>query len=263
MHPVRLLLACLALVCCRAPGSSPLPEARADESPPAAGAVAVVELFTSEGCSSCPPADAVLADLARAQARGVLALAFHVDYWDGLGWPDWYATPLASGRQREYARSFRADGVYTPQMIVGGTDEFAGSNRERADAAIARALARAQVARLSVVARRSGADTLSVDFVVSGAPEGTRLTVAVVQRAASTAVRAGENAGRTLRHANVVRAFVELPVTAPRGTATLTLPGTLAWERQREEGEVIAYLQRAPAAGGGMPVIAGTATPLP
>ncbi len=262
MRPLRLALACLAVACCRSPGSSPVPEARADESPPAARAVAVVELFTSEGCSSCPPADAVLADLARTEARGVLALAFHVDYWEGLGWPDRYGSPRASARQRDYARSFGAEGVYTPQMIVGGIEEFAGSNRERADAAIARALARAPGVRLSVQPHQSGSDTLSVDFVAMGAPAGSRLTVAIVQRAASTNVRAGENAGSTLRHANVVRTFVEVALTGPKGTATVALPRALA----RDEGEVIAYLQRAPggpAERGGIPVIAATSAPLP
>ena len=259
MGGLRVTLACLALACCRSPPSSPLPEARADEPAHAPGVAAVVELFTSEGCSSCPPADAVLADLAGAEARGVFALAFHVDYWDGLGWPDRFASPQSTARQREYARAFGSEGMYTPQMIVGGADEFAGSNRDRADSAVARALARPAVAQLSVVPRRTGADAIAVDFVAAGAPAGSRLTVAVVQRSATTKVRAGENAGRTLHHANVVRAFAELPLTGPSGSTTITVRPPLA----REDGEVIAYVQRASGGSRGMPILAATSGPLP
>jgi hypothetical protein len=259
MGRLRVTLACLVLAGCRSQASSPLPEARADEPPRAAGGVAVVELFTSEGCSSCPPADAVLAELAGAEARGVYALAFHVDYWDGLGWPDRFASPQSTARQREYAQSFGAEGTYTPQMIVGGTDEFTGSNRERADSAVARALARPAVAQLAVAPHRTGSDGIAVDFSAPGVPAGSRLTVAIVQRSAMTNVRAGENGGRTLRHANVVRAFVVLPLTTPRGSTTVAVRPSLA----REDGEVIAYVQRASAGSPGMPVIAATSATIP
>jgi hypothetical protein len=261
MGRLRMSFACLALACCRSPASSPLPEARADEPSRAtgAGAVAVVELFTSEGCSSCPPADAVLADLAGAEARGVFALAFHVDYWDGLGWPDRFASPQSSARQREYARAFGGEGMYTPQMIVDGADEFAGNRRDRAESSVARALARPAVAQLSVMPRRAGADAISVDFVAAGAPAGSRLTVAVVQRSATTKVRAGENAGKTLRHANVVRAFVALPLTGSTGSTTIAVRPPLT----REDGEVIAYVQRPSEGSPGMPVVAATSAPLP
>jgi hypothetical protein len=255
LHPaLRLALACLALAGCRSPGSTPVPEARADEPPSAAAeGVALVELFTSEGCSSCPPADAVLADLAARQTRGVFLLAFHVDYWDGLGWPDRFASPFAAARQREYARAFGSEGVYTPQMIIGGTDEFTGSNHGRADAAIARALSHpaAAAVRLAVAPRRIGSDALAVDFVAAGAPPGAKLNVAVIQHAASTQVRAGENAGKTLHHANLVRAFVSVPVTAQRGSAQVVLPPSFP----RDDGEVIAYLQRVSPETGGMPVL--------
>src|ERR1700761_6678484 len=90
----------------------------------------VVELFTSQGCSSCPPADAFLSDLAR-QRRDVLQLAFHVTYWDSLGWKDPYSLDAATARQRAYARHLRDDGVYTPQMVVDGATGFVGSNRSQ------------------------------------------------------------------------------------------------------------------------------------
>jgi hypothetical protein len=98
-----------------------MPEARADEVPRSERGVAVVELFTSEGCSSCPPADLLLGDLAR-QNVAVYPLEFHVDYWNGLGWPDRFSSSDWTQRQRAYARSLGDRGLYTPQMIVGGTD---------------------------------------------------------------------------------------------------------------------------------------------
>src|SRR5471030_829141 len=90
----------------------------------------VVELFTSQGCSSCPPADAFLTDLAH-QRRDVLPLAFHVTYWDSLGWKDPYSLDAATARQRDYARHLGDDGVYTQQMVVDGTTGFVGSNRSQ------------------------------------------------------------------------------------------------------------------------------------
>src|SRR5262249_53362993 len=149
------------------------PEARADQ-PDASGlaGTAVVELFTSEGCSSCPPADAVLADIARGNERSVYALGFHVDYWDDLGWPDRFATPGNTARQRAYTRASGGGSMSTPQAIVDGTEEFNGADRDRADAAIARALKRPPALRLSLRAHRRDADAVVVDFEAPGAPAG-------------------------------------------------------------------------------------------
>src|ERR1700736_1842766 len=87
----------------------------------------VVELFTSQGCSSCPPADALLAELA--QRPDVIALGFHIDYWDDLGWKDPLSSPAATARQRDYARQFGRRQVYTPQLVVDGAEEAVGSDR--------------------------------------------------------------------------------------------------------------------------------------
>ncbi len=253
MRPRSLLLALIAVAACRAPGSSPVPEARADEPLPAAshGGVAVVELFTSEGCSSCPPADAVLARLASHAGRdGVFALSFHVDYWDGLGWPDRFASAENTARQNAYARSLGARGLYTPQLVVGGTDAFVGSEGDHADASIARALGVPSPVRVVVHPRKTPGDAV-VDYETSGAPAGAVLDVALVERSVSTEVRAGENSGKTLHHANVVRAFVTTPLTPPSGTVTLRLPATL----RREDADVIGYVQRPAGDGTGMPVL--------
>jgi hypothetical protein len=249
-----------SLVSCRSHGGSPIPEAYADPPPAlarAAGAAAVVELFTSEGCSSCPPADAVLADLAT--QRDVYALSFQVDYWDDLGWPDRLASPENTARQRAYARAFGARGVYTPQMIVGGREQFVGSNRDRADVAIARALSAAPVVPVAVRARRLEGDSVAIDYTASGAPKGAVLDVAVVERATSTVVRAGENAGRTMKHANVVRTFSVVPLASPTGSTVVHVPASL----RRQDGEIIAYAQAEATDGAGAPVLGATSAPLP
>jgi hypothetical protein len=218
----------------------------------------VVELFTSEGCSSCPPADAVLADLVRS-GRPVHALAFHVDYWNDLGWPDRFSSADATARQRAYGRALGASGVYTPQAVVGGVDAFVGSDRARLDESLARAGARRPAVTLVVRARAAGPGAVAVDYEAHDAPARAVLDLAVVERAATTQVRAGENAGRTLHHANVVRAFAAVPLDQPAGTATLPLPGGL----RGDAGDVIAYVQLPAAPGGGMPIVGSARAALP
>jgi hypothetical protein len=257
---VRVRVATLAIAMivggCR-PGSTSVPEARADEPTSSTKGFAVVELFTSEGCSSCPPADDVLADLATSD-RPVYALAFHVDYWDDLGWPDRFASHDNTMRQRAYARAFGTSGVYTPQMIVDGTEQFTGSDRERAGAAVAHALSHPAAVELVVRPHASGPDAVTVDFEAPLAPPGAVLNVAVVERSAATSVRAGENAGRTLHHANVVRAFVATPFRAPAGSVVLQVPPSLP----RDGAELIAYVQQPSSGHTGMPVLGATCAQL-
>ncbi len=239
------------LAACRS-SAAPITEARADEpaTPGKAGA-AVVELFTSEGCSSCPPADEVLADLARGEDRPIYALAFHVDYWDSLGWPDRFASPENTSRQRDYARAFGGRGMYTPQLVVGGTEQFTGSDRARAEDAVRRALEQPGSVELSLHPRDLRPGSVTVDYQLRGGPPGTILNLALLQRHAVTTVRAGENAGKILHHANVVRAFVSTPVQSPGGSAAVGFPATI----QPDGAELVGYVQRSSTAGGGMPIL--------
>jgi hypothetical protein len=245
----------LALSGCRS-GSPGITEARADDEAPSRSGVAVVELFTSEGCSSCPPADIALAALER-QTPSVYALEFHVDYWDDLGWPDPFSSPDWTRRQRAYAQSLGGSDLYTPQMIVAGTDAFVGSDRTRAQGDIARALRKAASVHLSVHPRAAGPGTVAVDFEALDAPTDATVHIAVVQHEAATDVRAGENAGRTLRHVNIVRAFAE--ARPPSSTVTLSVPTSL----KRSDGEVIAFVQLEAGARAGMPFLGAARAPLP
>ena len=165
----------------------------------------VVELFTSQGCSSCPPADALLGELAR---RGdVLALGFHISYWDSLGWKDKLSRQSSTDRQRSYARRFTDSRVYTPQIVVDGTSEMVGSDR----AAVLAALRKAGAARPEAIAPVSFATDRRSVAIGSGTGNGEVVLVRFAQRR-TTRVEAGENAGRVLEDANGVTAVTTLGV---------------------------------------------------
>ena len=160
----------------------------------------VVELFTSQGCSSCPPADALLGELARRD--DVIALGFHISYWDGLAWKDPFSSQSSTERQRVYSRLFHLSQVYTPQMVVDGAREMVGSERQEVLAAVgdARPEAVAPVA--------FAADRRSVT-IGAGAGRGSVLLVRFAQER-TTRVAGGENAHRTLQEANGVEALTSL-----------------------------------------------------
>jgi hypothetical protein len=163
---------------------------------------AVVELFTSQGCSSCPPADTYIGELS--QRRDVLALAFHVDYWDDLGWRDRFGLPDAVQRQRTYATVLRLSSVYTPQVVIDGQHNFVGSDVKSIDRALTGNRDGVAVA-LSV---RDGEVVVELDPSRQGAPSEV-LLVAYLRTAVSPIGR-GENAGRTLKEFNIVRDFHSL-----------------------------------------------------
>lgn len=173
----------------------------------------VVELFTSEGCSSCPPADEALGDLARegvARGRPIIALAWHVDYWDGLGWPDPFARAAHTARQRRYAVSLGQRGLYTPQAVVDGRVDVVGSRRGRLEAAIERAGGDgSRPASVEATVERDGR-RYTVTPRIAGAPADARVLVALTESGLSVDVPRGENGGRTLRHDHVVRRFAEV-----------------------------------------------------
>ena len=205
-------------------------------------AVAVVELFTSEGCSSCPPADHVLQSLVEQQAISgdeVYALSFHVDYWDKLGWRDRFADKTFTTRQRYYAKTLQLDQIYTPQMIVNGQIEFVGSNRETASEAISTALRIKSSAKITLSALLQDSTKVAVKYLAE-APAGSVLNIAIVEVQAQSDVKRGENAGATLSHANVVRVFKTLDLSKQEsGTLDIQLPKGLSVENT----QVIGYVQ--------------------
>jgi hypothetical protein len=163
----------------------------------------VVELFTSEGCSSCPPADELLGELTRRQF--VLPLSFHVDYWDYIGWKDRFGNPLFTQRQRAYAEAQGSSMVYTPQMIVAGAIDVVGSDRKAVEKALDTAYTRNTMYRLQIGHDPKG----RVIAQFPEAPIGVPATVWLVtyQKSAESKVKSGENSGRDLMTYNVVRSL--------------------------------------------------------
>lgn len=166
----------------------------------------VVELFTSQGCSSCPPADALLGTLANDPR--VIPLAFHVDYWDHLGWSDPFSSRDWSERQARYVRTMRLDSAYTPQAVVGGSEQLVGSNRAALQAAIDRAWNRGTRGSIDVIASREP-NAVSA-HVRADVPPGHDLYLAIAEASVTTRVEGGENGGRTLRNDAIVRRLLRI-----------------------------------------------------
>jgi hypothetical protein len=178
-----VLLVCAALGCTRAVNAQPRP--------------AVVELFTSEGCSSCPPAEAYLGELA--ERRDVIALAFHVDYWDDLGWRDQFGLAEAVQRQNKYAKTLRRSSAYTPQVVIDGQADYVGSDR----ASIGKSLAANREGVAIALSVRDG--QVLIDLAAQANVAASDIVLVGYRRQAVSAIGRGENAGRTLTEFNIVR----------------------------------------------------------
>ncbi|HLK57961.1 MAG TPA: DUF1223 domain-containing protein [Chthonomonadaceae bacterium] len=208
--------------------------------PKAAKTPVVVELFTSEGCSSCPPADALLKQLTTEQPikdAEVIALAEHVDYWNHLGWRDPFSAKQFSDRQYTYARTLGLDNVYTPQMVVDGHTEFLGSDEGRAQAVISQAAKTPKVLVRITRTHPAGAAPNSAILDIrldslSSVSQGDKAQVSllITEDKLRSDVARGENAGRNLVHYGVVRRWTDLGTAAPQqpfhATPTVTLDPT-------------------------------------
>jgi hypothetical protein len=169
-----------------------------------AGEPVVVELYTSQGCSACPPADAFLAELAK--RRDVIALSLHVDYWDYLGWADAFATPEHTKRQKKLAKLRGERMLYTPQIVVDGRSAVVGSDRTAVEAAIADAAAHDDPVRVTF--RRDG-ELLLAD-ARSDAPLRAQVVYMVYDGPREVEIERGENSGLTVSYVNTVRAMMSL-----------------------------------------------------
>lgn len=161
----------------------------------------VVELFTSQGCSSCPPADRILGELA--ERDDVIALAMHVDYWDYLGWKDKFADPAHTKRQRAYARAAGERTIYTPQMVIGGQDHVVGSRPMKISNLVRK---HAKKDALVEVRLTTSGNQIAIEATPAGTIRGGAIVQLVTYVPKSTVdIRRGENAGRTLTYHNIVR----------------------------------------------------------
>jgi hypothetical protein len=184
----------------------------------------IMELFTSQGCSSCPPADDILAMYARRNDGHIIPLAFHVDYWNRLGWIDSFSKNVYSQRQRDYAEKLHTESVYTPQLIINGETELVGSYDHEIEQKTTEYLNGKSEDNIEI----SGVDVsdkkVKVDYIVSNTSSGMVINAALAQKHIVTNIKAGENRGVKLDNYNVVRDFKTQKITAVSGSFTLEFP---------------------------------------
>lgn len=231
---------------------STIPEIRAHfrerikSKPAPSDGFALIELFTSEGCSSCPPADEAVGRIP-ASEKNVYVLSFHVDYWDYLGWKDSYSSVAYSERQKQYGSWFHSDNIYTPQIVVNGKVEFVGSNESKLKEAIAQALKESPAAFIEIKNISVNQHQVTAICRSSGAAEDD-LHLALVQKMSSGFIQRGENKGKTLTHYFTVRDFKTAPVLSEPISFQMTLPGNLktadcalvAFTQNKKSGYIVA-----------------------
>jgi hypothetical protein len=202
---------------------------------------AVVELFTSEGCSSCPPADRLVAKIQQEDKdQPVFILVWHVDYWDRLGWKDAFSDARYTRRQQGYAAWLNLQSIYTPEIVVNGQKEFVGSEETTLRGAIRSALQQTPPAHVEIDNARIDQGKIDWSVKVDDAGPNTTLEVALVQRAATTEVKAGENSGHTLAHIQIVREAAVADINSNGAVSgSLRLPPGLS----PGEEEIIAFVQ--------------------
>jgi hypothetical protein len=204
-----------------------LPRAIAQAGSASTSAV-LVELFTSEGCSSCPPADELLREVNQqksSEGQIIIGLSEHVSYWNGLGWKDPFSSDQYTNRQNGYSAKFHTEGPYTPQMVVNGREQFVGSDRGKLREALADESRRKQV-QLHIVQAKLGDSALTFSYSAQDLSVNSplQLMAAIVDDTDRSSVQRGENSGRSLQHVFVVRALASVATLRSDETKTVTLP---------------------------------------
>jgi len=198
---------------------------------------AVVELFTSEGCSSCPPADEAVGRLTGG-SKNVFVLSYHVDYWNYLGWKDVFSDAAYSSRQQKYGDLFHLTSIYTPQIVVNGKVQFVGSDETSLKENIDKDLKEIPKTKLQINVRSQSKNQLSISWTTTAQP-GLQINLALVQNFTKDFIQRGENKGQTLNHYFTVRDFQSVPSGRSSNTAFLTVPAGL----QSSDCTVIVFLQ--------------------
>ncbi|SDH30927.1 DUF1223 domain-containing protein [Chitinophaga filiformis] len=200
---------------------------------------AVVELFTSEGCSSCPPADALLERIQQDnQNKQIYILAFHVDYWDHQGWRDRFSDHKYSERQQQYANWMGLSTVYTPQVVINGENEFVGSNAGAIVKAISNGLEEQSAASVGLSARIEQGK-LYIGHQVSDVGKDASLVLTLVEKVAHSDVKAGENSGRKLSHVQIVRQLAVIDANSSK-EVEMKLPANF----NENDFELVGFVQR-------------------
>ncbi|MBA3827571.1 MAG: DUF1223 domain-containing protein [Taibaiella sp.] len=219
-HSVTVITMCIAVIFFASGASAQKP-------------LAVVELFTSEGCSSCPAADRAVEDLQVQHKNDVLVLCYHVDYWNYLGWKDIYSSPANTRRQQFYTGIFHLNGAYTPQAVVNGTSQFTGSDRQQLAERIKRPLS---FGNKLIIKARATDGKIEVTNTASRLQANEAIVICLVQKESVSQVKSGENSGHRLHHINLVRDY---QLTGANVTARLTVPSGI----NKDALFVAAYIQ--------------------
>ncbi len=199
----------------------------------------VIELFTSQGCSSCPAADKNLAEIienAEKNGQQVYGLSFHVDYWNYIGWKDPYSKAEFTERQKKYASINNFESIYTPQMIVNGEIEFVGSDKRTSSNEVDKALQGKMQFQISFKEVKKLSQKFLISYSVNKNPKEETINVALVEKNVGNEVTSGENSGRKLTHRNVVRSFTTLPAQK-EGVIEIDIP------KETKNGALILFIQ--------------------
>ena len=200
---------------------------------------ALLELYTSEGCSSCPPADELMGRIqSEYQGDNVYVLAYHVDYWDRQGWKDVFSNADYTKRQYDYAKFLGKEPIYTPQLIINGRADYIASQETLVRNGIKSALSKPVTTDLSLEASQTN-NNLNVNYNIEGTFKNNDLLIAIVQKAAKSNVKRGENANRILSHYQIVHHLHSVNLKNKKGTVSIHLPKSF----NENDFEVIGFVQ--------------------
>ena len=198
----------------------------------------VLELFTSQGCSSCPPADALLWKVKQEFPDNVFALSYHVDYWDYIGWKDPFAKSVYTQKQRAYGEKFRSSSIYTPQMVINGREHFVGSNRTELYSKIDAYKTNSAVNAIKITNTDVANGTIAFSYLATGKIDHKMLRAVLVIDERVTQVKRGENRNRTLKNSNIVvqEKYIELENTI--GESSIQIPDIVS----KDDGLILMLL---------------------
>lgn len=201
----------------------------------------VLELFTSQGCSSCPPADVLLDKVKKEYPNEVFALSYHVDYWNYIGWEDPFSKSVYTKKQRDYNRKFQYRSNYTPQLVVNGKEHFVGSNGLKLYGKIESYKTGKSKNSLQLLRNESFGKEVSFDFEVEGTTENRLLRAVLVLDERTTSVKRGENRNRTLKNSNIVVAEKYITLDGDKGTGEIAIPELVS---QNDELTLILLIEK-------------------
>lgn len=200
--------------------------------------IVVLELFTSQGCSSCPPADRLLGGYT--SKENIIPLSFHVDYWDRLGWKDPFSSKEYTQRQYSYESALHAS-VYTPQLVINGQAEMVGSDASKISSVVNKILSEESQAFLSIKSAKAEDGKVNINFNISGDTRNSDVHIALVENKTTTTINAGENGGATLAGYDVVISFKTIDkVKAGENTSSIDMPSSPDFKNM----SVVVFLQQ-------------------